>query len=139
MKSKKIIVVAVVLVIFLLAGILWNIYQKQKDIDIEHYCYTVNQHIKDFNFSYAEISDGAISLYTDTGKLIEKISFSEYNKSLNILSVRKEENSVFFILNKSVDDEVGIMFINDDSANILDGMNSIERIGGNYFRYDTSR
>ena len=139
MKSKKIIVCALVIIVLLLAPILWNTYKSEKNSNMEHYCYTINQQIKDLDFSYAEISNGTILLYTSADLLIEEIPFKEFDHRLDILSIRKENDSISFVLGGSVDDEVGIMFMNGSSNANLDGINSLERIGGNSYRYDTAQ
>ncbi len=38
----------------------------------------------------------------------------------------------------AVDDEKGIMFVNDDSDGILDGIHSLMRMGGNAYSYSTN-
>lgn len=54
-----------------------------------------------------------------------------------ITTFSKDGSTVWFIISGSVDDEQGIIFINDDSNSVLDGIKSIERIGGNSYYYST--
>lgn len=53
-----------------------------------------------------------------------------------LVTIRKEFGNLYFVTAGSVDDEYGVVFIND-SANDLDGIMSLERIGGNAFLYST--
>lgn len=105
--------------------------------DIADYCYTINQRLLGTNFLTAYVSDGIISLYDSDGILIEELHFEEYDKNKEIRCIRKEGPSVYFVLSGSVDDEWGIMFINGVDNGLLDGIHSIERVGGNAYMYST--
>lgn len=100
-----------------------------------------NEQIRDLDFFTARISDGVISLFDRESVLISEISFEEYDKNLNkeIVYIRKEDTLVYFILMVMVDDEIGIMFVNDDSDWILSGLNSVERIGAGSYKHDTAQ
>ncbi len=107
----------------------------KSDKDYDDYCYKINKIIKDKDFSKGEVVDGKILLYKDD-KIIFEENFEDYDKSYNIKSIRKEENRMFFILNGAVDDEDGIVFLYDEN-NVMDGIASLERIGGNSYKYKT--
>lgn len=108
----------------------------KSDKDYDDYCYKINKIIKDKDFSKGEVVDGKILLYKDD-KIIFEENFEDYDKSYNIKSIRKEENRMFFILNGAVDDEYGIVFLNGDEDGAMDGLASLERIGGNSYKYKT--
>jgi len=103
----------------------------------EEYCYIINRLICDEEFDIAKIQDSAIVLYTFDGVQLKEIPFKEFDKSVKIVYVRKEGVITYFVFSGAVDDENGIMFINDESNRILDGVKSVTRIGGNSYRYDT--
>ena len=103
----------------------------------EEYCYIINRLICDEEFDIAKIQDSAIVLYTFDGVQLKEIPFKEFDKSVKIVYVRKEGVITYFVFGGAVDDENGIMFINDESNRILDGVKSVTRIGGNSYRYDT--
>lgn len=104
---------------------------------MEEYCYMINSMVKDIDFHTATITEGEVILYDDKYVEIKEMSFEGYENDKKIIGVRKEGAVVYFIINGSVDDEQGIIFINDDSNSLLDGIKSIERIGGNSYHYST--
>lgn len=104
----------------------------------EEYFYEINEQIKDEDFCTAKVKAGKILLYDSQQKLIQEQSFDKYDKSITLLYVRKEGTVIFFVTSGAVDDEYGILFINDNSNSMLDGINSIKRIGRNSYQYDTS-
>lgn len=89
------------------------------------------------DFSNAYISKDTITLYDEENLLISEVPFTSTDDYKSVICIRKDGNTLFFVLQGSVDDESGIMFVNDDSGDFLDGINSIERIGGNFYKYDT--
>ena len=105
---------------------------------MEEYCYKINSVIKDIDFHTAEIKEGKIVLYDQKNAEIQQITFKDYENDKRIISVRKDGDIVYFIISGAVDDEQGIVFINDDSNSMLDGIKRLERIGGNSYRYSTS-
>ena len=106
--------------------------------DSEEYFYKINKLIRDENFYTAKAYDGKIVLYDSQQDPIKEISFDKYDKNIDFLYARKEGPIIFFVTSGAVDDEKGILFINDDSNNILNGIKSIKRIGGNSYEYDTA-
>lgn len=105
---------------------------------MEEYCYKINFIIKDVDFHTAKIEERKIVLYDDKNVQIQQITFEEYESDKRIAVVRKDGARVYFTISGTVDDEQGIVFINDDSNAVLDGIKSMERIGGNSYRYSTS-
>ncbi len=106
--------------------------------DSEEYFYKINKLIKDEDFCTAKVEDGKIVLYDSQQNSIRELPFDQYDKSIDFLYARKEGALIFFVTSAAVDDEQGILFINDDSNNMLDGIHSIKRIGRNSYEYDTA-
>lgn len=101
------------------------------------YYYKINSLIKDENFSTAKIEESKIILYNEKREMEKEIIFDEYDKRIPVLYIRKDENLIFFVEWGIVDDEGGIVFMNNELKNILDGIYHIDRIDGNYFKYST--
>lgn len=106
--------------------------------EYEEYFYKINKLIKDEDFCTAEVKPGKIVLYDDQKKPIRELPFDQYDKSIDFLYARKEGALIIFVTSAAVDDEQGILFINDDSNNMLDGIHSIKRVGRNSYEYDTA-
>jgi hypothetical protein len=92
--------------------------------------------IKDQDFYTARVSEGEISLYDKNNIIIETMGFDFYDRSIPLVTIRKEFGNLYFVTAGSVDDEYGVVFMNDN-ANNLDGIMSLERVGGNAFLYST--
>ena len=103
----------------------------------ERYFRKINEIIKDMDFFSATAEDGRIMLYDRERNLISEIPFEEYDKSQKFIYARKSDNIIYFITSAAVDDESGIMFVNDGSDSMMDGIGSASRIGGNSYAYDT--
>ena len=124
--------------VFVLAAWLCFVYFANASAKQEEYCYKINRLICNETFDIAEVQDSKIVLYSFDGAQLKEIPFLEFDKTVKIVYVRKEGMITYFVLDGAVDDENGIMFINDESNQILDGVKSITRIGGNSYRYDTA-
>lgn len=105
---------------------------------MEEYCYKINSVIKDVDFHTAKIKGSKIVLYDNKNVEIRQITFEEYEIDKKITVIRKDGAKVYFAISGTVDDEQGIVFINDSSNAVLDGIKSMERLGGNSYRYSTS-
>lgn len=128
-----------VFLIMLLAGLLLLNGCKARHSDVlTDYCYMLNEKLIGADFDKAYVADGVISLYDSGDTLLMEIDFDAYDESKKVLYIRKENQRVYFILGGSVDDEYGIMFVNDESNELLDGIHTIERVGGNAYEYSTS-
>lgn len=103
------------------------------------YFYSINSAIKDMDFYIARPEKDKIILYDDKDEPINEVQIAEYDEKKNFIYARKNGTNIFFIINAAVDDEQGILFVNDGSDSILDGIKSIERIGGNSYKYSTMR
>lgn len=101
-----------------------------------YYC-KINSLIKDEDFSTAKIEESKIILYDEKRETKKEIIFDEYDKRIPVLGIRKDEDLIFFVEWGVVDDEGGIVFMNNELKSILDGIYHIDRIGGNYFEYST--
>ena len=127
--------VAAILCIALLLVFGFKIFDKPSSAEIEYYT-SINRMIKDQDFYTARVSEGEISLYDKNNIIIETMGFDFYDRSIPLVTIRKEFGNLYFVTAGSVDDEYGVVFMND-SANNLDGIMSLERIGGNAFLYST--
>ena len=106
--------------------------------DYDSYCYGINQLIKDIDFDRGTIHDGKLILYNDGSEVFNQ-KYENYNENFEIKYIRKEDSKVFFVLSASADDDEGIVFINDEKNNLMDGLGSLERINGNSYQYKTFR
>lgn len=100
------------------------------------YCYEINRAIKDIDFEKGDISDRKLILYND-GKEVYNQSYENFDSKYKIIYIRKDGNKVFFVLNASVDDEDGIVYLNGENGNIMNGLWSLERLGGDSYNYKT--
>lgn len=101
------------------------------------YFYEINSIIKNDNFFTAKVDSYTIYLYDQDLNQIAEIPFATYSPKIQILEIRKSGSIIYFVTNGAIDDEEGILFINDDTNRILDGIKSIKRIGGNSYQYST--
>lgn len=100
------------------------------------YCYEINRMIKEIEFEKGDISDGKIILYNDEKEVYNQ-SYDKFDSKYKIMYIRKDGNKVFFVLNASVDDEEGIVYLNGELGNIMDGLWSLERLSGDSYNYKT--
>ena len=101
----------------------------------ERYFRKINEIIKDLEFHSAKAEDGKIILYNDKYEPIREIPFESYDKSIKYIGAHKEDGVVYFITGGAVDDEWGIMFVNDSSDSMMDGVGSVTKISGNSYEY----
>ena len=128
----------VLIAVFVFAACLCFVYFANASDKQEEYCYEINKLICNETFDTAKVQDSKIVLYSFDGVRLKEIPLEAFDKSVKIAYVRKEGTITYFVLGGAVDDEMGIMFINDESNQLLDGVKSITRIGGNSYRYDTA-
>lgn len=115
-----------------------NYYEKKLERE-EMYFRTINAIIKDLDFHSAKVEEGKIVLYNKEREIISEIPFAYYNKNIKLIRARKEGSIVYFTTESAVDDEWGIMFVNDDSDKMMDGLNRVTRVGGNSYEFSTMR
>lgn len=127
--------VAAILCIALLLVFGFKIFDKPSSAEIEYYT-SINRMIKDQDFYTARVGEGQITLYDKNNIIVETMGFDFYDCSIPLVTIRKEFGNLYFVTAGSVDDEYGVVFMND-SANNLDGIMSLERVGGNAFLYST--
>lgn len=104
----------------------------------EDYLYKINSIIKEMDFYIAKADDNKIILYDTEQEMIKEIPFENYDDSIKFIYARKENSTIYFVLSGSVDDEQGVMFVNDGSDDFLDGIKTIDRMGGNSYQYSTN-
>lgn len=109
----------------------------QDTSNVSDFCYNVNSLVKTYDFAYGNISCNNIILYDDNDKEIAEIPIDNLEERDKIIYFYKKSNNVYFVISRSVDDESGIILVNDESDSILDGLWSIKRVGGNSYYYDT--
>ena len=112
-----------------------ELFDKPSNTEADYYA-SINQAIKDQDFYTARVGEGQITLYDKNNLIVETMSFDFYGRSMPLVTIRKEFGNLYFVTAGSVDDEYGVVFMND-SANNLDGITSLERLGGNAFLYST--
>mgnify|MGYP003293681401 CR=1 FL=1 len=105
----------------------------------ERYFRKINDIIKDLDFHVAKAKDGKIVLYNKSYEIISEIPFEEYDRRIKFFGARKDGPVIWFTTAGAVDDEWGIMFINDDSNEVLNGVNSATWIGGSAYTFSTKR
>lgn len=105
----------------------------------EAYFYQINSVIKDEDFTIAKVEDYKIMLYNAKNELQKEILFDGYDAGIKQIYIHKEGPVIYFVTGGAVDDEQGVLFINDASNQILDGIASIKRIGGNSYQYSTRK
>ena len=78
-------------------------------------------------------------LYDKDNKPISEIPFEEYDEKQKFIYARKSDDIVYFITGGAVDDEWGIMFVNDGiSDRMMDGgVGSATQIRGNSYEYSS--
>lgn len=101
----------------------------------ERYFRKINEIIKDLEFHSAKAKDGKIILYNNKYEPICEIPFEGYDKNIKFIGAHKDDGIVFFITAGAVDDEWGIMFVNDGSDSMMDGVGSVNKISGNSYEY----
>lgn len=104
----------------------------------EDYLHKINSIIKEMDFYTAKADDNKIILYDTEQEMIKEIPFENYDDSIKFIYARKENSTIYFVLSGSVDDEQGVMFVNDGSDDFLDGIKTIDRMGGNSYQYSTN-
>lgn len=136
--KKKIIIGASAFVIIaalaFLCGRLWEEYETSR----EEYFYKINSLVKEYDFDTARVEDGKIILCSSDGDITAKLPFENHKKNMGFIYARKDGAVIYFVISAAVDDEKGIMFVNDGSNSILDGIHSLTRIGGNAYHYSTN-
>ncbi len=130
---KKLAVSILCIALLLVFG--FKIFDKPSSAEIEYYT-SINRIIKDQDFYTARVGEGQITLYDKNNIIVKTMGFDFYDRSIPLVTIRKEFGNLYFVTAGSVDDEYGIVFMND-SANNLDGIMSLERLGGNAFLYST--
>ena len=131
-RNKCLILLIVFVMLFTTSCKLYN------DSKREDYFYKINSLIKDMDFFIAKASENKIELFDNNHELITEIPFEDYDDNIKFIYARKDDSVICFVISAAVDDEQGIMFINDHSNGVLDGIKSIERIGGNSYHYSTN-
>ena len=124
------------IVMFLICALIFVSCGVKSTEEYDLYCYEINKVIKDIDFDNGNIADGKIILYNDGSEVFNQY-YENFNSDFHIKYIRKEDNKIFFVLNASLDDDEGIVFVNDNTNGLMDGVGSLERINGNSYKYKT--
>lgn len=127
-----------VLILVLLGVFFFTSCNSTNNKKTEDYLYKINSIIKEMDFYTAKANDNKIILYDTKQEIIKEIPFENYDDSIKFIYARKENSTIYFVLSGSVDDEQGVMFVNDGSDDFLDGIKTINRMGGNSYQYSTN-
>ena len=130
---KRLFFVPVILIVLIFSSCTSQYSKLEKE-----YFDQINAMIRDEDFFTAEVSDSKIILFDSEFHQTEEIMFDDYDQSIRLIRIRKNGDLIFFITSGSVDDEQGVMYVNNDANSILDGVKSLNRIGGNSYRYSTA-
>ncbi len=105
----------------------------------ERYFGKINSIIKDLDFHIAKAKDSKIILYNKELDPISEIPFEEYDEDIKFIGAHKDGPVVYFATSGMVDNENGIMFINDEANELLREATKLVRIaiGGNSYEYST--
>lgn len=132
---KKSIIILIWIGIFLITGVSCAARSETKK---EEALTKLNDMVKEADFHRGEIKDFSVLLYDSEGNILSDTPIDRELSILQNIRFRKDGNILYFILDGSVDDENGIMFVNDASENsILDGIKHLDRVGRNSYRYST--
>ncbi|MCD7855469.1 MAG: hypothetical protein LUG66_07645 [Clostridiales bacterium] len=113
-------------------------YENKKWQEYDEYCYNINEILVNEDFFTAKAEENSLVLYNENFEIIKTIDFEDYKNSCNIKYIRKEDDLMYFIISAAVDDEKGIVYINNNETNsILDGIHSLKRINGKSYIYTT--
>lgn len=134
MRKKMILYLICFVILFLL---LINYFGRDNYKEYDEYCYKINNILIDYDFQKACLEENCIVLYDDEDVQIDRMEFNYYNKNLEILYIRKDGNRIYFVLKASLDDEKGILFINDSSNSTMDGIVKLNRLNGNSYMYSS--
>lgn len=130
--------VFIVIFIILVCLSIWYLTSNANLDKQETYFRNINLLIKDIDFDIARVENSKILLYNSENELVNEIIFNEYNKKIPLIHIKKQDSIIYFVTSLVVDDEMGIIFVNDDSDKIMDGIKSLKRVGGNSYQYDTA-
>lgn len=111
---------------------------KNKDRQmLKESCYKINQMVKDVDFHSGQIQEDTLVLFDKEHMPVKEIPLTDTKIPVKLLEIRKKDAIVYFIVSGDVDDEEGILFINDSSNDVLSEIKEIQRVGGNSYLYST--
>ena len=139
--KRWVVPVIIALVVCLTFGV-YAMYSDQRKEDTVHYCAQINGLLKDREFFTAKVEQNGLVLYDNSFEELETVPFDSYDDRVDIMGIHKTDGLIYFVLLGSVDDEWGLLFVNDESTSIIsimNGIHSLERAGVNCYYYDTRR
>ena len=136
---KKILIGAlVVLLAVYLVFNFWKVYEKDQKNAANDYFYMIYSLISDIDFSMGTIEHNTVSLYSINHEIIQRYELPQTGRSVQCLGIvgDKLHGQIFFIIDGSVDDRSGVVF-SDNEYVYMEGLHSVERLGGNSFYFKT--
>lgn len=135
---KKIINSIIIIAITAFIILCINSCDSKNEQDAIDYYTKINNMIQDYDFNIARTEDSKIILYDSSNTQIGEIDMTDQSFKYPIVYIKKEDYILKIITGGAVDDEHGIVFINNDLNNALDGITSISRVGGNSYKYSSN-
>lgn len=131
MKKQSLIVILVIICI-----IVGAIYYAKPRVKAEEFS-EIYSEISNIDFSSGKLRDGALLLYDENGNTIMSLEGDPYEKADFIAVYKNSETSqIMFIMGGSVDDTYGVLYVGKYGID-MNGINRVERIGGNAFYFQT--
>lgn len=143
MKKRRILAllfIAAVLLILLLCLRTHDLRQKEANIRTWQAAYPALAELPDFDW-LSDQEDGSFLLHKygepdQSAVLPEEIADMLHDREL--LGLRKSGNDVYFITSGALDDEWGYV-ITGDEAVCMEGLRTLERVGGSVYRFSTRK
>lgn len=116
-KKRRILIGVCLILIIVSLGYYWFFVHKSY-AQYTAYCSQINEILKDEEFFVASAWSNPLELKDRDLTVIKKIEFSKFDHHYRILGISKDENaSIYFALGGAVDDNWGIVFVNDTDVN----------------------
>ena len=106
--------------------------------EYQEYCYQIYKEIQDEDFKYAKFDKKTLIFMDENRSVLYKKDYSNYNTKWKILYIENRKDTIVFWKKGAVDDRIGLMFIRERKlSNMLDGINTLKRRGGNIYEVST--
>ena len=137
MKRNRLLTVFLIVLLAMSLLTSCSLIRKQQKQDIQEDYHEINKLIKDKEFRLAYVEDDQICLYDKDRNLLEQIPLPDVSASFYVKYIEKKKNTLFFVQGGSVDDTWGLMIVNDDSDDLMQGLGSISRAGIGIYEFTT--
>ncbi|PWL44983.1 MAG: hypothetical protein DBY45_04855 [Clostridiales bacterium] len=128
LEKKRRILIGVCLVLVIGLLFYYFIFIHKSRAQYIAYCSQINEILNEEEFFVASVWSNPLELNDRHFSIIKKIEFPNFDKHYRIYGISKDENkNIYFALGGAVDDNWGILFINDPSVNLhFDGIDWIK-------------